>query len=117
MGCDNQTQTRPAWGQGNFKAIVKGARRSAFRMSTLLVWWAGQTLLNDRQIQQGVILTTRNEAHGSLEHIGQRGCIPIQPIKTDQHVSRGKGQGGRVPSDHLESAFEFASILTVACPP
>src|SRR6266567_2822636 len=43
MGCDNQAQTRPAWGQGNFKAIVQGARRSALRMSTLLVWWTSHT--------------------------------------------------------------------------
>src|SRR5947209_1727270 len=117
MGCYNQTQTRPAWGQGNFKTIVKGASRSALRMSTLLVCWAGQTLLNHLQLQQGVILAPRNEAHVGLEHISQRCCIPIQAIKTDQDLRKGKGQAGRVTSDHLESAVEFASIIAVACPP
>src|SRR6266567_3111511 len=83
-------------------------------MSTLLVWWAAQTLLDHLQIQECVVFASRNETQTGGQNIGQRSGVAIQAIQTYQDLGSREQERGRVAGDHTRGPLQISSVVTIA---
>src|SRR5258708_23038580 len=114
MGGDNHPHWWPSLRQRDTWTVVQTAGSPAFRMLTLQIWRACQTCSHSFSIQQAVFLTPSNHAHSRGENLRQRSAVAIQAVQPDQHLSQRKPMREGIPGDRLQSAFQFAAIVSIS---
>ena len=86
-------------------------------MGTHLNRRARKNCLYDCQIQESIVTTASDDPQSVVQNLPEHGGIAVQTIQTDHDLGEEKLVRRRIAGDHLESAFEFSPVVTIARAP
>ncbi len=105
MGRNNQTSAMPFCRDRYLPTIKHISADATFRMGELLIGWQCKMLLDQCQIQQGIILAAHHEADSCDGQIHDDGSIAIQAIESNEGLRRQEAQCGLIGNDDGESPY------------
>jgi hypothetical protein len=83
-------------------------------MGHLLIWRRVHAGLNNRKIQQSVIVASHTDPNQLFEHFCDDHAIARPSVQTKQDLGEGDGERCRVADESLDGPLEFASVISMA---
>ena len=116
MSGHDHAQARPAGGQRDVWAIKEGAGQATFGVRDDGIWRRFESCLDLREIEEVVILATRDQSQFPGQQIAQGIRIPIQAVQTHNDAFGGKKNACRIGGHRLRRTLQLLAVIAVAWP-